>query len=124
MLYLNPPYFMIDGVSLLPDHVDPLQFYFMPMEPHLSTIEDSSSGKSIPKIQVIKFSGRDGSTGDLVNGGYYIIRNGDGETTFKRYIENPARLEPCSSNPEHQAIYPGQSPFEVIGRVRKKVTDL
>jgi repressor LexA len=61
---------------------------------------------------------------DLVNGGYYIIRNGEGETTFKRYIENPARLEPCSSNPEHEAIYPGQSPFEVIGRVRKKVTDL
>ena len=70
MLYLNPPYYVIDGVSLLPDHDDPLQCYFMPMEPHLSTIEDSSTGKSIPKIQVIKFSGRSSSTGDLVSGGF------------------------------------------------------
>jgi repressor LexA len=61
---------------------------------------------------------------NLVNAGYYIIRNDAGETTFKRYLENPARLEPCSSNPVHQPIYPGQSPFEIIGRVRKKVTDL
>lgn len=61
---------------------------------------------------------------NLVNGGYYIIRNGSGDTTFKRYLENPARLEPCSSNPEHKPIYPGQDAFEVVGRVRKKVTDL
>src|SRR5688572_20640688 len=70
MLYLNPPYYVIDGVSLLPDHVDELQWYFTPMEPHLSTIEDSSTGQSIPKIQVIKFSGRSSSTGDLVSGGF------------------------------------------------------
>lgn len=60
----------------------------------------------------------------LVSGGYYIVRNAAGETTFKRYQENPARLEPCSSNDKHQPIYPGQEPFEIIGRVRKKVTDL
>lgn len=60
----------------------------------------------------------------LVNKGYYVVRNADGEMTFKQYRENPARLEPCSANKEHRTIYPGEDGFEVIGRVRKKVTDL
>jgi hypothetical protein len=37
MLYLNPPYYYIDGVSLLPDHEDRLQWYFMPLYPRFST---------------------------------------------------------------------------------------
>lgn len=61
---------------------------------------------------------------ELVNGKLYVIRNAEGETTFKQYRENPARLEPCSSNEAHTTIYPGQEGFEVIGRARKKVTDL
>ena len=60
----------------------------------------------------------------LVNGKYYVVRNSEGEMTFKRYRESPARLEPCSSNPAHTTIYPGEDGFEVIGRVRKKVSDL
>ena len=35
---------MIDGVSLMPDHEDPQQFYFMPMSPHLSVMENSLLG--------------------------------------------------------------------------------
>jgi repressor LexA len=61
---------------------------------------------------------------DLVSGKYYVIRNAEGETTFKRYVDNPARLEPCSSNPEHQAIFPGRDGFTVVGRARKRVSDL
>ena len=61
---------------------------------------------------------------DLCAGRYYIIRNGDGETTFKRYMENPARLEPCSDNPAHEIIYPGRETFTVIGRAKKRVSDL
>lgn len=68
MLYLNPPYYVIDGVSLMPDHEDPLQFYFMPMSPHLSTMDES--GILIPKIQVIKYTGRPTPESDVVSGGF------------------------------------------------------
>lgn len=55
---------------------------------------------------------------------YYVIRNGVGETTFKQYHDQPARLEPCSRNPEHRTIFPGQEEFTIIGRVMKAVRDL
>jgi SOS-response transcriptional repressor LexA len=61
---------------------------------------------------------------DLIVGKYYVVRNGSGETTFKQYRDNPARLEPCSSNPAHQPIYPGRDVFTVVGRARKRVADL
>ncbi len=70
MLYLNPPYYSIDGVTLLPDHVDPLQFYYMPMSPQLSTFEDQTENKIIPKIQVIKFAGSPGLGQDPITGGF------------------------------------------------------
>jgi SOS-response transcriptional repressor LexA len=61
---------------------------------------------------------------DLLPRRYYVIRNESGETTFKRYMEAPARLEPCSNNPAHQTIYPGRETFTVIGRAKKIVSDL
>ena len=68
MLYLNPPYYLIDGVSLMPDHVDPLQYYFMPWEPHLSVLTEQ--GRRIPKIQVIKFTGRPTPGSEIISGGF------------------------------------------------------
>lgn len=75
-------------------------------------------GDSMDKI--VPHGGRivvDPSDLDLVEGKSYIIRNESGETTFKTYMANPARLEPCSNNPEHKPIYPGQDQFLIIGRV-------
>lgn len=66
MLYLNPPYYTIDGVTLMPDHEDPLQFYYMPMSPHLSVMKEGDL--KIPKIQVIKFTGRPTPTSDVISG--------------------------------------------------------
>jgi hypothetical protein len=62
MLYLNPPYFLINGVSIFPDHADPLQFYYLPMMPHLTMVKDSS-GKELPQLQLIEYTGAAGSGG-------------------------------------------------------------
>lgn len=47
----------------------------------------------------------------------YLVQNGDGEATIKRYRDNPARFEPVSTNPEHKAIMLGEHPVTIIGRV-------
>lgn len=60
----------------------------------------------------------------LMPGKLYVVRNGAGEATFKCYRENPARLEPCSTDDHHQTIYPGEDGFEVIGRAILRVTGL
>lgn len=54
---------------------------------------------------------------NLVARGVYVVMNGDEEATVKRFMPDPARLEPDSNNPEHKTIYPGQEPFHIIGRV-------
>jgi SOS-response transcriptional repressor LexA len=48
---------------------------------------------------------------------YYVVRNGHGETTFKQYLDGPARLSPCSTNPIHKDILLGEESFEIVGRV-------
>lgn len=65
MLYLNPPFYIIDGVSIYPDHADPLQFYYLPVAPKLTKIRDEVSGQVIPQIQIIKFRGEAGNGGFL-----------------------------------------------------------
>jgi len=64
MLYLNPPFNIISGVSLFRDHEDPLQYYFLPVAPHLSFVKDPG-GKRIPQIEVIKYRGKAGTGGFL-----------------------------------------------------------
>lgn len=54
---------------------------------------------------------------ELIAGKVYAFRNEHGETTFKRYVESPPRLEPCSTNPENKPILLGAEPLVVIGRV-------
>jgi repressor LexA len=54
---------------------------------------------------------------DLFEGRLYVVLNEDGETTFKKFEVNPARLMPCSSNDEHQPIPLGNGPIEVVGRI-------
>jgi repressor LexA len=54
---------------------------------------------------------------ELIAGKVYAFRNEHGEATFKRYVDSPPRLEPCSTNPEHEPILLGAEPLVVIGRV-------
>ena len=65
MLYFNPPYFVINGISLLPDHEDPLQWYYMPVAPHFRSEPDNSlpGNPEIPMISLIKYRGNAGNGG-------------------------------------------------------------
>lgn len=62
MLYLKPPFRVINGVSVFGDHEDELQYYYMPLYPKLSAMNDAN-GIEIPKIQLIKYRGEAGSGG-------------------------------------------------------------
>lgn len=49
---------------------------------------------------------------------FYVVLNSAGETTFKRFFSDPARLEPCSNNPAHATIaLNGDEPYTIVGRV-------
>lgn len=53
----------------------------------------------------------------LFSGDLYVLGNEAGEFTFKRYLENPARLVPLSSDPTHKEMHLGSEPINIIGRV-------
>lgn len=65
MLYLEPPFQIIDGISVFGDHADPLQYYYMPLSPHLTVKKDESIGMDVPQIQLVKYRGEAGSGGFL-----------------------------------------------------------
>jgi hypothetical protein len=99
MLYLNPPFHIIEGVSLFSDHADPLQYYYLPMMPKLTTIVDPVSGQKIPQIQLIKYRGKAG------NGGFlnFDVNIGVEEATLEKIrgklkqivgLDQPPRLAP------------------------------
>jgi len=54
MLYLEAPYFFINGVTVFRDHADPLQYYYMPSQPRLRTQPDAN-GVEVPRLQLIKY---------------------------------------------------------------------
>lgn len=47
----------------------------------------------------------------------YVVGNGQGEVTFKRFVPDPARLVPMSDDPTHTDIPLGAEPINIIGRV-------
>lgn len=59
---------------------------------------------------------------DLFHQRLFVVRGPDG-VTFKQYLDGPARLVPCSTNPEHQTISAHDKAFDVIGRVKKVILD-
>lgn len=61
---------------------------------------------------------------DLRDRQYYIVAGPAHEVTFKRFRDDPPRLEPYSTNPDHEPIFPGEDGFRVIGRVRRVNKDL
>jgi phage repressor protein C with HTH and peptisase S24 domain len=59
----------------------------------------------------------------LVPNACYIIANGEGEATYKRFRANPRRFEPVSTNGEHEPIF-FENPPLVVGRVRRTILDM
>ncbi|CAN5573894.1 hypothetical protein BH10PSE14_BH10PSE14_06380 [soil metagenome] len=53
----------------------------------------------------------------LFSGDLYVLSNEADEFTFKRYLENPARLVPLSNDPTHKEIRLGAEPINIVGRV-------
>lgn len=65
MLYLRPPFPVINGVAVFPDHTNERAFYYLPVAPHISTVRDPATGVDVPQIQLIKYRGDAGSGGFL-----------------------------------------------------------
>lgn len=60
----------------------------------------------------------------LINDKFYVFGTPDGEATFKRYrTGNPPRLQPFSTNPDHETIVP-TGEITVLGRVGRVIHDL
>ena len=59
----------------------------------------------------------------LVPNACYVISNGDGEASYKRFRSNPMRFEPVSTNPAHEPIYPTREPL-IVGRVKKSTIEM
>lgn len=54
---------------------------------------------------------------NLFAGDLYVLGNEAGEFTFKRFVQDPARLVPLSTDPSHKGIALGSEPINIVGRV-------
>ncbi|WP_242115503.1 LexA family protein [Sphingomonas lacusdianchii] len=54
---------------------------------------------------------------ELFVGKLYLLMNGDGEGTIKRYRADPARFEPVSDDPKFEPFSIANFDFRIIGRV-------
>ena len=66
MLLLDSRSREINGISVFPDHADPEQWYYMPLNPHLTTVRDNALGLDVPQFLLIGFRG-DAGTGGFLN---------------------------------------------------------
>lgn len=85
-------------------------------------VEGDSMDRVSPPDSIIFVNRRDRS---LVPNGCYVFSDGEGGATYKRWRPSPNRLEPVSTNLEHEPIFlaEAQEPM-VIGRVRRSVLDM
>jgi hypothetical protein len=65
MLFLKPPFPVINGVALIPDDRDPLYWSCLPLAPKLTMVKDPVTGGPTPQVQLLKFRGMAGDGGFL-----------------------------------------------------------
>lgn len=59
----------------------------------------------------------------LVANACYVIDDGEGNATYKRFRPDPMRFEPVSTNPAHEPIFPDNEPT-IVGRVHESILRL
>jgi hypothetical protein len=65
VLYLAPPFYVIDGVNLFRDHADPTQYYYLPTAPHLTTRRDDDRHVDVPTLHLVVYRGARANGGFL-----------------------------------------------------------
>jgi hypothetical protein len=97
MLYLKPPFYMINGVAVFADHANERQFYYMPAMPHLSTVAEEINGVrvEVPQIQLLKFRGGAGNGGFLT----FDVNLGVADTVLADVAVELKRLHRLRDNP-------------------------
>lgn len=55
----------------------------------------------------------------------YVITDGEGGATYKRYRQSPIRFEPVSTNPVHEPLFPDEGNIPgIFGRVHMSILPL
>lgn len=68
MLLLDSGGREIRGVTVFPDHADPLTWYYLPAMPHLSTVTDAVTGGQTPSFLLLGYAGTEAQgTGGFLN---------------------------------------------------------
>lgn len=83
-------------------------------------VEDDSMNRVAPPLSLILVNMSDKV---LVNDKYYVFVTENGDVTFKLYRSNPDRLQPLSTNLDHETIFPGRT-LTVVGRVYRAIINL
>lgn len=82
-------------------------------------VSGSSMNRIAPEGSLILV---DYSQRDMTPGDFYVVQI-EGQATFKRFRSDPARLEPLSTE-QHDIIFLGDKPVEVVGRAFEVITRL
>lgn len=82
-------------------------------------VEGSSMNRVSPPGSIILVNRKEKS---LALNGLYVIDDGTGKATYKRYRSPPQRFEPVSDDANHEPIYFDNEPT-IIGRVRRTILD-
>ncbi len=117
MLYESPPFYLINGVSILPDHADPLQFYYMPLAPRFVTRRDGQI--DVPQLLLIKFQSAAG-TGGFADFDVHLGLTPDELADVRRELQRLARL-PAEPNLAPVPVVDGRVELMLFGKTSSDV---
>jgi hypothetical protein len=92
MLYLNPPFYMINGVMIYGDHANPLQYYYMPLAPRLRRTKDPASGRMIPRFSLLTYRSAQIESGAFADFDVHLGLEPDELDDLRRELRGLARL--------------------------------